>query len=315
MTDQVPREYQAVLGVAVVFVGGLVLWSSWQSSAQAAKSMSDSLPPLPSSNRPESIYRVKMVYQPFPQNNPGAIIMVPAGFRMEEPVDLVVYFRGFGSCIEVIAGDQRAPCRPGGTLRRPSHILQQFRDARKNAVLVMPELLVEAADTNPGTFGRPGGFDQFVQELLVTLARVYDSQFPTQVRSIAIYAHSGGWGVTSHVVQKSSTPVRDVVLLDAFYGGQDVYLSYALNAAQQGFPAKRFVSVHTGGRPTDNTITLARAVRARFPASIVTQPVAGTPTAADMQHPVFIKASQIDHSNVPSFYFGRILQSSYLTNF
>jgi hypothetical protein len=263
------------------------------------------------SNMQGFLLKTKLPHQMFSSANPGVILYLPPGFVADQPLDVVIYFRGFGSCINVISSDQDGPCYAGGHVHRASKILSQFQAARKNALLVIPEFRMESSDTELGTFATQAGLDAFLQECMHAVSDGIGKALQP-IASISVYSHSGGWHANAQVIKTQHT-VRDVVLFDSFYGDQSTFQAYALDAAQVGWPSKRFVSLYTGGRPETNSEAVARAVRAQFPNALLVQASAGVPTTADMQHPVYMKASTLSHPDVPGFYFGKFVGSSFLS--
>lgn len=302
-----PRALIAGAGVTVAGVAAATAWWLSRPSTQAANSET---PRVRQAAQNAVMLSTKLAHQPFASTNPGVILYLPTGFRTDLPTDVVFYWRGFGSCIKVIAGDRDDRCYPGGNVHHHSSIVSQFAATRKNALLIVPETLVESASTDLGAFGREGGFAAFMQEALQMMGS--HVQTPLQpIRSYSVHSHSGGWHANAEILKRSPL-VRDCSLLDSFYGDAETFEAYAMDAARVGFPAKRFVSIHTGNDPTTHTMALARKVRAQFPNAVLIQGSDGTPTIADFQHPVFVKTSVINHSDVPLFYFGKILASSYL---
>lgn len=296
------REKRVWLPVALgVGVGGVALGVGWW-----MVSRKETVPTATG-----GVWELEFRTQPF-RAKPGVIVCVPDGFKPSAQVDIVIYWRGNGSCIRVIAGDENGRCRPGGNIHRASQIVSQFKQAKKNAVLVIIERIVESS--NVSDFGRfdAVGFSEFLGELVQFVQMHWG--VVAGVSSVSLYAHSGGWAILAQCLRTHPVVVRDVVLLDAFYGDLTTFTNYARSACIEGFPSKRFVSVHTGHRPTDNTIHLVRSLQANFPREVISQGIAGTPTAQQMQVPVFAKTSALEHSDVPSFYFGRILESSFLTS-
>lgn len=267
--------------------------------------------PFMNTGYPGGTFALTLRSQPF-ETSPGVIVTIPAGYNPRSGIDLVIYYRGNGSCINVIAGDVDGPCRPGGNRHRASHIVSQFIAARKNAVLVIVERLIESSDvSNFGRWRNPTGFTAFTNEI----EQFVNEQLNTQARisSLSLYAHSGGWSILAECMRKTNIAIRDVVLLDAFYGDVSTMTRFAMMAVEDNFPQKRFVSIHTGGIPTTNTQQLINNVRLNFPNRVLSQGSQNIPTESDLHHAVYAKYSTISHPDIPIFYFGRVLQSSFLS--
>ena len=71
----------------------------------------------------------------------------------------MVFFHGNGATLERdVLAQQLVP--------------QQIPDSGVNAVLLAPQLAVDAADSSAGKFWQPGGFKRFMDELVAHLARL-----------------------------------------------------------------------------------------------------------------------------------------------
>ena len=76
---------------------------------------------------------------------------VPENFDVRKPGVIVVFFHGNGATLERDVRDrQRVP--------------QQISESGVNAVLLAPQLAVDAADSSAGKFWQPGGLKRFVAE-------------------------------------------------------------------------------------------------------------------------------------------------------
>jgi len=122
---------------------------------------------------------------------------------------------------------------------------QQITDSGVNAVLLAPQLAVDAADSSAGKFWQPGGLKRFVAESADHLARL--SGDPGAAKAFAnmpivIVGYSGGFmpAAWSLEVGGLGNRVRGVFLLDAVYGELDKFASWVVNN-RSGF----FVSAYT----------------------------------------------------------------------
>ena len=137
----------------------------------------------------------------------------------------------------------------GATLERDVRdrqlVPQQISDSGINAVLLAPQLAVDAADSSAGKFWQPGGLKRFVAESTDHLARLYGD--PGAAKAFAnmpviIVGYSGGFlpAAWSLEVGGLGNRVRGVFLLDAVYGELDKFASWIENN-RSGF----FVSAYT----------------------------------------------------------------------
>src|SRR6202007_1672553 len=122
---------------------------------------------------------------------------------------------------------------------------RQISDSGVNAVLLAPQLAVDAADSSAGKFWQPGGLKRFVAESADHLAKLYAE--PAAAKAFAnmpvvIVGYSGGFVPTAWSLEIGGlgNRVRGVFLLDAVYGELDKFASWIENN-RSGF----FVSSYT----------------------------------------------------------------------
>src|SRR5271163_407399 len=148
-------------------------------------------------------------------------------------------------------GDAFDPNRPGAlivffhgnqaTLSRD--VLERQQTARQlaqsdlNAVLVAPQLAVDAADSSAGNFWRPGAFAQFLDEAESKLADLYPGSSRAGFRRmpVVIVAYSGGYmpAAYSLALGGAGGRIRGVVLFDALYG-EDEKFAHWIEGARGG---------------------------------------------------------------------------------
>ena len=137
----------------------------------------------------------------------------------------------------------------GATLERDVRdrqlVPQQISDSGANAVLLAPQLAVDAADSSAGKFWQPGGLKRFIDELASHLAKLYGD--PSAAKTFAnmpivIVGYSGGFVPTAYSLDVGGVGnrIRGVLLLDAVYGELDKFASWIANN-RSGF----FVSAYT----------------------------------------------------------------------
>jgi hypothetical protein len=165
-------------------------------------------------------------------NDNRVLMHVPENFDINKPGVIVVFFHGNGATLERDVRDrQRVP--------------QQISDSGVNAVLLAPQLAVDAADSSAGKFWQPGGLKRFVNESADHLANLYGD--PRTAKTFAnmpviIVGYSGGFVPTAWSLEVGGlgNRVRGVFLLDAVYGELDKFASWVENN-RSGF----FVSSYT----------------------------------------------------------------------
>jgi hypothetical protein len=160
------------------------------------------------------------------------LMHVPENFNIQKPGVIVVFFHGNGATLERDVRDrQRVP--------------QQISDSGVNAVLLAPQLAVDAADSSAGKFWQPGGLKRFVAESADHLARLYGDPGAAKAFAnmpIILVGYSGGFVPTAWSLEVGGlgNRVRGVFLLDAVYGELDKFASW-IEKNRSGF----FVSAYT----------------------------------------------------------------------
>jgi hypothetical protein len=177
-------------------------------------------------------YSGRVYWQDETYNDSRVLVHVPENFDVRKPGVIVVFFHGNGATLERDVRDRQL-------------VPQQISDSGVNAVLLAPQMAVNAADSSAGKFWQPGGFKRFLDESNSHLARL--SGDPKSAAAFAnmpvvIVGYSGGFLPTawSLEVGGATSRVRGVVLLDAVYGELDKFASWIENN-RSGF----FVSSYT----------------------------------------------------------------------
>jgi hypothetical protein len=174
----------------------------------------------------------RVYWQDETYNDNRVLMHVPENFDVRKPGVIVVFFHGNGATLERDVRDRQL-------------VPQQISDSGVNAVLLAPQLAVDAADSSAGKFWQPGGLKRFVNESSDHLARLYGD--PRTAKDFAnmpviIVGYSGGFvpAAWSLEVGGLGNRVRGVFLLDAVYGELDKFASWIVNN-RSGF----FVSAYT----------------------------------------------------------------------
>jgi hypothetical protein len=177
-------------------------------------------------------YGGRVYWQDETYNDSRVLMHVPENFDVRKPGVIVVFFHGNGATLE-------------RDVRNRQLVPQQISDSGVNAVLLAPQLAVDAADSSAGKFWQPGGFKRFMAESADHLARLYGD--PNAAKAFAnmpiiIVGYSGGFVPTAWSLEVGGVGdrVRGVFLLDAVYGELDKFASWIENN-RTGF----FVSSYT----------------------------------------------------------------------
>jgi hypothetical protein len=177
-------------------------------------------------------YGGRVYWQDETYNDNRVLVHVPENFDVRRPGVIVVFFHGNGATLERDVRDRQL-------------VPQQISESGVNAVLLAPQLAVDAADSSAGKFWQPGGFKRFMDESAGQLARLYGD--PNAAKAFAnmpiiIVGYSGGFLPTAWSLEVGgiSDRVRGVFLLDAVYGELDKFASW-IEHHRSGF----FVSSYT----------------------------------------------------------------------
>lgn len=138
------------------------------------------------------------------------LLAIPAGFDPSRPALMIVYFHGNEGRLERDVRDRQ-------------QVVRQVAASGLNAVLVAPQLAVDALDSSAGNFWTSGHFARFLQEAETRLADLHgDAHAREDFRGlpVVIVAYSGGYQPAVHALDKGGAGdrVRGFVLLDALYG-------------------------------------------------------------------------------------------------
>jgi hypothetical protein len=177
-------------------------------------------------------YSGRVLWQDTTFNDNRTLMHVPENFDIRKPGVIVVFFHGNGATLERDVRDRQL-------------VPRQITESGVNAVLLAPQLAVDAADSSAGKFWQPGGLKRFVNESADHLAEMYGD--PSTAKAFAnmpviIVGYSGGFVPTAWSLEVGGlgNRVRGVILLDALYGELDKFASW-VEKNRTGF----FVSSYT----------------------------------------------------------------------
>ena len=177
-------------------------------------------------------YSGKVYWQDETYNDSRVLVHVPEHFDAKRPGVIVVFFHGNGATLERDVRDRQL-------------VPQQISDSGVNAVLLAPQMAVDAADSSAGKFWQPNGFKRFMEESANHLARLYGDPGSAKAFAnmpIVIVGYSGGFLPTAWSLDVGGITKRvaGVILLDAIYGELDKFANWIENN-RSGF----FVSSYT----------------------------------------------------------------------
>jgi hypothetical protein len=172
-------------------------------------------------------------------NDQRVLLHIPAGFSLQRPGIIIVFFHGHGAEIKRDIGNRQA-------------LPAQISESRANAVLVAPQFALKAADSSPGKFRKPGAFARFLREAAHNLGRLHGDPRAEQTFSrmpVVIVGYSGGYFPIAWILHNNDVKgrLRGVVLLDALYGELDKFHGW-IAANRSGF----FISAYLGSTRRQN---------------------------------------------------------------
>ena len=177
---------------------------------------------------------------------------MPKGFDVRRPGVIVVFLHGNRATLERdVGGRQR--------------VAAQIAEANVNAVLVAPQLAVNANDSSAGRFWESYGFARFIGEAGAHLARLHGDKRTRKTFAtlpVVIVAYSGGYVPAAWALHKGGSDARviGVLLLDALYGEVDKYADFIDAPPHRVLRQRLYLVLGPGQRGP-----AAASVRARSP--------------------------------------------------
>lgn len=230
----------------------------------------------------------KIYWEDETYNDSSVLLHIPKGYDVRRPSLLIVFFHGHGA---MLADDvylrQQVPA--------------QISASGVNAVLVAPQLALNAADSSPGKLWQPGAFARFLGEAAQHLAKLHGD--PRSVRAFAsmpvvVVAYSGGYIATAWSVHHGglTNRLRGVVLFDALYGEIDMFADW-ITRQSSAF----FISTYTPHIEGRNVALQKVLNERRIPFTTALEPrllpgdVAFIPALKEAQHRDFLTTAWADY--------------------
>jgi hypothetical protein len=179
------------------------------------------------------------VYWEETYNDRHVLLSIPKGFDPKKPVLIVLYFHGN---LAKLSRD----------VRDRQQVPRQVAESGLNAVLVAPQLAVDALDSSAGRFWEPGFFARFLDEAAARLAKLYGVESTHAVFAqapVVMVAYSGGYlpAVWSIYAGGAKDRVHGMILLDALFAESDKLAAWLV-----GHPPAFFVSAYTKSARDEN---------------------------------------------------------------
>jgi hypothetical protein len=227
--------------------------------------------------RGHSTARSGVLWEDTTYSDRRALLYMPQGFDIRRPGLIVVFLHGNRATLERDVRDRQ-------------RVIDQIAESNVNAVLVAPQLAVDANDSSAGRFWESYGFARFLGEAGAHLASLHGdkrtrSSFATL--PIVVVAYSGGYMPAAWALHKGGTASRviGVLLLDALYGEVDKYTEW-ITENRSSF----FVSAYTSSSSKGN-----EALQRELAEQAV--PFDGNLPTPLQGHVTFLPTSGMDHES------------------
>lgn len=181
------------------------------------------------------------------------LVFVPSHLRFheEEGLSALVHFHGHNTTAERATAAHQ--------------LREQLSDSRQNAILVVPQLAVMAADSSCGKLEVGGGLARLLREAIAATARqgrtLGEARFPSgaALGTVCLSAHSGGYHAAGCCLRLGGVDIRETYLFDALYAELDTVRDWVV--ARRGEPLHRrhkLVDYFVEGTVTEENSRLLR---------------------------------------------------------
>jgi len=263
MTSRHHISRRALLTAAPIL--GLAALASSRARADAPPGGTPPPAPVPSSRVARIVSDVRgvtvtleLAHAPFPASgagyaDPTVLVFIPHHHRVgrDATVSTVAHFHGHNTTAErsIVAHQLR----------------EQLFESKQNAILVVPQLAVMAADSSVGKLEAQGGFARMLADTLRTLdvAAVRSAAGPaalhpaSEIGRVCVSAHSGGYHAAACALRSGGITVHEAYLFDALYADVDVFRDWVIAGHGKPMAARhKLVSYFTAGRTEANTHAL-----------------------------------------------------------
>ena len=160
-------------------------------------------------------------------SDPRSLLYIPSGFDRRRKGAIVVFLHGNQATLtrDVVARQQ---------------VPRQLAESNLNAVLVAPQLAIDALDSSAGGFWQSGAFARYLREAdrkLAALAGDGMSAKDFARMPVILVAYSGGYlpAAWSLEVGEANRRIAGVILLDAIYSDTEKFAGWIEDHQEQAF--------------------------------------------------------------------------------
>lgn len=214
---------------------------------------------LPAQDAAGKTYRYQLETAPFPHikrvngytykeklfdaaehySDSSVLVYVPAVYKPEESMDIVVYFHGWHNSID--------------TANVKFKLFEQFASSGLNALLVCPEAAKFAPDSFGGKLEEKNGFSKFITELFTKL-KADGIIHHAKPGNIVLAGHSGAYRIIAYILFRGGLTenISTVFLFDALYGETEKFIHWLESGD------KKFINIYTkdGGTKAESEILM-----------------------------------------------------------
>src|SRR5262249_48344802 len=99
---------------------------------------------------PGEVVRLSLDYAAVPgtDEHPNMVVYIPTGLSTADGVNVIVYLHGHMNCADNVIQPKNGPCVAGHGAREAGNLANQLEASKKNAILLVPELALDAADSS-----------------------------------------------------------------------------------------------------------------------------------------------------------------------
>jgi hypothetical protein len=168
-----------------------------------------------------------------------SLLYIPQGFDRRGKGAIVVFLHGnLATLSRDVIDRQQVP--------------QQLSQSNLNAVLVAPQLAIDALDSSAGGFWAPGAFDRYLREAdakLAALAGEGASAKDFARMPVILVAYSGGYlpAAWSLELGEANRRIAGVILLDAIYGDTEKFSGWIEDHQSSAFFFSAFTPSSAAG--------------------------------------------------------------------
>lgn len=241
-------------------------------------------------------YTLDLDHAPFPHGGEAyqdrtVLVFVPRSFQVERggSVPMLVHFHGHHTTAAkaIVAHELR----------------EQLVDSRQNAILVVPQGPVDAADSSAGKLEAPGAFARMLDEMLrvLTSAEAHHALGRRALHpgTVCLSAHSGGFHAAACCARVGGVEVNEIYLFDALYADLAVFRDWVIEGrGKSARPRHKLVSYYGPGTTEANSQWLLNEL-SKANVKCAYEKVEGTLSREDLvkSEAVFVR-TQVAHDGI-----------------